>query len=101
MKKILLVLLLICTNVSAQEKKVYIDDCEHWYQIAIGMILIKHDQEYSLYEALKFVDQYLTESNINKDRKRKLIQRVAEVWIENSEISSELLPNLYEKCDVK
>ena len=101
MKKFLLLLLLIFTSSFAQEKKVYIDDCEHWYEIALGIALIKHDQEYNLYEALGFIDQYLTDSEIDNSRKRRLLQRAAEVWVENHEVGSDFIPKIHDKCDVK
>lgn len=101
MKKFILILLLVSTTVLAQDKKVYVDNCENWYEIALGIALIKHDQEYNLYEALGFIDQYLTDSGIDKSRKRRLLQRAAEVWIENHEVGSDFIPNVHKKCDVK
>lgn len=101
MKKFILILLLVSTTVLAQDKKVYVDNCENWYEIALGIALIKHDQEYNLYEALGFIDQYLTDSEIDNSRKRRLLQRAAEVWIENHEVGSDFIPNVHKKCDVK
>lgn len=101
MKKFILILLLVSTTVLAQDKKVYVDNCENWYEIALGIVLIKHDQEYNLYEALGFIDQYLTDSGIDKSRKRRLLQRSAEVWIENHEVGSNFIPNMHKMCDVK
>lgn len=101
MKKILLsVIIMFSLSANAEDKKVYIDDCEHWYEIALGILLIKHEQEHNLYEALGFIDQYLTESGIGNLRKRRIIQRAAEVWIENHEIGSELIPKIHKKCDI-
>lgn len=101
MKKFILILLLVSTTVLAQDKKVYVDNCENWHEIALGIALIKHDQEYNLYEALGFIDQYLTDSKIDNSRKRRLLQRAAEVWIENHEVGSDFIPNVHKKCDVK
>ena len=88
-------------TVNAEANAIYVDDCQHWIQIAAATVALRTAGDEKLDQVLGYIDQYLINSQISSDRKKQLLDRIRQVWVEGLMFGHDLEHQLMDKCDVK
>ena len=79
----------------------YVDDCQHWLEIATATVALRTKGDEKLEQVIGYVDQYLINSQIASERKKQILDRIRQVWIEGLMFGHDLEYHLMDKCDVK
>ena len=95
----ILLLALVCSH--SLGEKVYADDCRHWLEIGTAIVALHSKGDDSLRDVLSYIDQYLINSQIPADRRRQLLDRSRQVWVEGLMFGHDLEHKLLDKCDAQ